>query len=170
MKFADPVNYSPLLARELNFWPFWLNCAHFDMKNIFPLHKFGFKCHSNPLSVSPYFVKREKEWLIPKQSCLHVIYFLALLRLLLYLCLQQPSQTPIIPQCLCKMLSISPVKQSRVLKDVVRAKYCLMALFIDTHVGVTRGLNDRKGHAGSLISKSSLSWKGDNLVMQWPVI
>lgn len=123
------------------------------MKHILLQHKLGFKCHSNSLNVSPYFVKKEKEWLIPKQSCLHVIYFFALLRLLLHLCLQQPSQTSIIPQCLCKMLSISLLKQPRVLEDVVRAKYFLMALFIDTHVGVPRSLKDRKGHAGSLISK-----------------
>lgn len=39
-----------------------------------------------------------------------------------------------------------------------------MALFIDTHIGVARGVKNRKGHAGSLISKFSLSWNwGDNL-------
>ena len=64
------------------FWPFWLNCAHFDMKDILPLQKLGFKCRSNPapLNVSTYFVKKEKEWLIAKQSCLHVIDFFSFVR------------------------------------------------------------------------------------------
>ena len=136
-EICGPCELLPSPSTRPEFWPFWLNCAHFDMKHIFPLHKLGFKCHSNPLNVSPYFVKKEKEWLIPKQSCLHFcISFFASSRLLLHLCLQQPSQSSIIPQCLCKMLSTSLLKQPRVLKDAVQAKYCLMALFIDTHVGV----------------------------------
>ena len=163
-EICEPRELLPSPSTRPEFWPFWLNCTHFDIKDIFPLHKLGFECHSNPLNVSPYFVKKEKEWLIPKQSCVSVIYFFALLRLLLHLCLQQPSQTSIIPQCVCKMLSISLLKQPTVLKDVVRAKCCLMALFIDTHVGVPCGVKNRKGHAGNLISKFSLSWNWvDNL-------
>lgn len=85
------LKFFPSPSTRPEFWPFRLNCAHFDMKDIFPLHKLGFKCHSNLLDVSPHFVKKEKEWLIPKQSCVSVIYFFALLRLLLHLCIKQSS-------------------------------------------------------------------------------
>ena len=90
-----PRELPPSPSTWPQFWPFWLNCAHFDMKDILPLQKLGFKCHSNPArSMFPLTLqKRKKEWLnytktiVPTYDCICDRHYIC--DQLLHLCLQQ---------------------------------------------------------------------------------